>query len=98
MQSVKSKKSNTANLQNKSHYMGRKWILVVLVALIGILTAGGPVRAQDAGGALEQLLSQVPDNQISRTAIWYGSLNDLEQLLGFQLNSVEDFQKLQKAQ
>jgi len=80
--------------------MFKRWMMVItLVFLVGEVALGSPVRAlQGQGGALEQMLGQVPDNAVSRTAIWYGSAGDLERILGFQLSSIQDVQKLSKQQ
>src|SRR5258708_4199245 len=40
------------------------------------------------------MLAQVPDNATSRTVIWYGSLTDLQKVLGINLKSPTDFMRL----
>ena len=64
--------------------------LIVLIVLIVVAAAGLPIRSaqalQSSPGPMERMLAQVGDNQISRTVIMYGSLSDLEKLLGFLLH------------
>jgi len=78
--------------------MGRRWIMVAVLLVTALSLGGRSALAQDGSGPLAQMLNQIPDNQVSRTVIWYGSLSDLERVLGFQLNSLQDFQKLPKQQ
>ncbi|GEM_PF-5770960 len=76
--------------------MLKRWMMVIaLVFVLGMVGLGSPTQAlQGQGGALEQMLGQVPDNAVSRTLIWYGSAGDLERILGVQFNNLQDFQKL----
>ncbi len=74
--------------------MVRRWVLVLVLIIIGGLVPDGQAQAQETAGPLEGMLSQVPDNQVSRTIIWYGSLGDLEKVLGLQLSSYAEFQAL----
>lgn len=76
--------------------MLKRWMMVIaLVFVLGVATFASPAQAlQGQGGALEQMLGQVPDNAVSRTVIWYGSAGDLERILGIQFNNLQDFQKL----
>lgn len=77
--------------------MRMRWLLIaVLVLLISPVSVNSPVQA--AGGPLTALLAQVPDNDVSRTVIWYGSLGDLERLLGITLKTYDDLGKLNDAQ
>lgn len=77
--------------------------LIVLVIVIALLALPGifPSRItaqQPTPGPLEQMLSQVPDGQESRTVIWYGALADFENALGFKVASTDDFKKLPQPQ
>lgn len=79
--------------------MFRKILVGVMcgAALIGLLAGPAlPVAAQ--AGALAQLLALVPDTPASRTELWYGSLADLNESLGVQVNSREDVDKLSQQQ
>jgi hypothetical protein len=80
--------------------MGKRIIgAILLIALSGLLAWGTPAQAfQETPGPLAQMLGQVGDNPVSRTVMWYGSQADLERVLGIQLNSLGDFQKLPKNQ
>jgi len=79
--------------------MSKTWMMiaVLLTAALAFSGSSTPAHAQDAG-PLAQMLNQIPDNQVSRTVIWYGSLSDFERVLGFQLNSAADLQKLSQQQ
>src|SRR5256885_3300897 len=79
--------------------MSKKWMMIAVLLTAALAFSGSsmPARAQDAG-PLAQMLNQIPDNQVSRTVIWYGSLSDFERVLGFQLNSAADLQKLSQQQ
>jgi hypothetical protein len=76
--------------------------LIVLVILIVVLSLPGTTHRtaalQTNPGPLEQMLSQVPDGQESRTVIWYGSLADFENALGIKVASTDDFKKLPQTQ
>src|SRR5258708_25168341 len=76
--------------------------LIVLVIVIAVLSLAGTIRRtaaqQPTPGPLEQMLSQVPDGQESRTVIWYGSLADFENALGIKVASTDDFKKLPQTQ
>src|SRR5450432_694301 len=82
--------------------MFRRLMSSVLLALVLVMLmwSGVPdsVASADAPGPLENLLAQVPDNAISRTVIWYGSLADLQQVLGISLKGPTDFTHLNFAQ
>ncbi len=80
--------------------MSRRLIRIVLLVNIILVTfsARSAYAAQTAPGPLGGLLNQVPDSNISRTVIWYGSLGDFERLLGITLNSPSDFMKLSREQ
>jgi hypothetical protein len=83
--------------------MVRRLSFIVLIVFVAIsmlgLTGQIPVYAlQAAPGPLGQLLGQVPDNQVSRTIVWYGSLSDLGRVLGFQIKTADDVKKLPRQQ
>src|SRR6185369_6643923 len=74
-----------------------KRLLVVITILMSVLGLISPVLAQGQN-RLEQLLGQVTDNEVSRTVIWYGALADLRSILGIQIKSLDDFNKLSRQQ
>jgi len=74
-----------------------KRLLVVITILMSVLGLINPVQAQGQN-RLEQLLGQVTDNAVSRTVIWYGALADLRSILGLQIKSLDDFNKLSRQQ
>src|SRR5258706_4116690 len=80
----------------KESGMLRRLIIMAALLIVVVGTAPyTPVHALQSNSApLETLLGKVPDNQISRTEIWYGSLSDLEQALDIQLSSLADFKGL----
>jgi hypothetical protein len=79
--------------------MVKQRVAVLLLMVISVLITTVPARAYQAATApLERLLSQVPDNNVSRTMMWYGSLGELERTLGIEVNSLADLQKLSQAQ
>jgi hypothetical protein len=71
----------------------------MLLVLSANLTGSRPaLAALQSGSGLSQLLNQVPDNADSRTVIWYGSRGALEQALGFQVDSQDQYNKLSQQQ
>ncbi len=74
-----------------------KRLLVVITILMSVLGLINPVQAQGQN-RLEQMLGQVTDNPVSRTVIWYGTLGDLRSILGIQIKSLDDFNKLSRQQ
>jgi len=79
--------------------MVKQRVMVLALMVISILVTAVPVRANQAASApVERLLGQVPDNQVSRTMMWYGSLGELQRTLGVQINSFDDLQKLPQPQ
>jgi hypothetical protein len=76
--------------------------LFICTAVAAWLGVGVPVHAatrqQGTAGPLEQMLAQIADNEVSHTAIMYGSVADLEQVLGISINSAADFKKLSRSQ
>ncbi|MEP7286915.1 MAG: hypothetical protein ABI947_14250 [Chloroflexota bacterium] len=74
-------------------------LLLSITLLIMIIGVGVPALAlQNSPGPLEKMLAQVSDNQISRRVIWYGAMGDLEQMLGLQIKSADDFKNLDRNQ
>jgi hypothetical protein len=73
-------------------------LVVIAISCMALGTAyaiQNPVLALQGGGsALKQMLDQVPDSALSRTAIWYGAPGDLTHLMGIQVTSREDIDKL----
>ena len=72
--------------------------LVVLLLLTAIIGAGSatPVRAQSPG--LDGLLSVALDTSDSRKIVWYGSLGALKNVVGINLNSLNDLNALDDKQ
>ncbi|MCC7209492.1 MAG: hypothetical protein IT323_19440 [Anaerolineae bacterium] len=68
----------------------------VLIAVLGMMAL--PVgRVQDAaaqGGPLSAMLARVPDDEAAHTVLWYGSLSDLERVLGVQIDSLDAIDQL----
>src|SRR5262245_20788206 len=87
------------SIAHEEYRMVKRWVVLAVVA-ISLLISTAPVSAFQAGaGPLERMLAQVPDNgTLSRAGLWYGSLGDLQRVLGFQVKSYADFQKLQQQQ
>lgn len=72
-------------------------LLIVITVLISVWGLVSPAQAQGAN-RLEQMLGQVTSNPESRTVIWYGALSDLRNILGIQIKSLDDFNKLSRQQ
>lgn len=70
----------------------------VLVAALSLMALPVPIAGvQDAaaqGGSLSAMLARVPDDAAARAAIWYGSLSDLERVLGVQIDSLQAIDQL----
>lgn len=68
----------------------------ILVAALGlmVLPEAGVGDAAAQSGPLSAMLARVPDDEAARTAIWYGSLTDLERVLGVQVDSMEAIDQL----
>lgn len=79
--------------------MVKQRVAVLGLMVISVLITTVPARAYQAASApLERLLGQAPDNNVSRTVMWYGSLGELERTLGVEVNTLADLQKLPQAQ
>ena len=73
-------------------------IASLVVMVLVTIPAQTAFAGQNAQGPLGSFLNQVPDSIVSRTVLWYGSLGDLEQVLGITLNSPTDFTKMSRQQ
>ncbi len=80
--------------------MSRRLIItaVLLLTIVGLAPYSTARALQGASGPLETLLGQVPDNEISHTQIWYGSLGDLQQVLGVHIADLNAFRTLSQQQ
>lgn len=68
----------------------------VLVAALGMMALPG-AGMQDAAaqsGPLSAMLARVPDDEAAHTVLWYGSLSDLERVLGVQIDSLDAIDQL----
>jgi hypothetical protein len=73
--------------------------LTVITCAVGITFGSAlPASAQNGGAGLADLLAFVPDNDISRTVIHYGSRGDLQEALGVQVTSDSEVAQLQPAE
>ena len=64
--------------------MLRRLVIIAIscIALGAAYAPRNPVLALQGGGsALKQMLDQVPDSALSRTAIWYGAPGDLARVM-----------------